>query len=329
MALPPRRKRGGKYKNLSRKEKQLVKFSDQNPAAAAVLDKSVFDGGIEKLRDRSREWGRDEIGVAQPVLDKDGLATDLYLIPTSNNTQLVQSAPEAKPDLYEVKTLEDGSRQQHIGGGKWVELVVDEFDTRELAEEKARPLGGKVTYNDKTGGFNVEMPSGFANQMEEITEPAFKAPVFYHRASNKFFTKDAKGKMGEMVDAVTVVGQDKSGDDIVVLNGGSTPYIQNDKGLTEIQPSTMRPESRMTFYNQLLAPLQRDPRLIDYMRAKDMSEQDDETTGTGKNRVFNYTDESGKDRTWEYDQDLEDKITDMATYMAEMQAVRLAFPLQR
>ena len=60
-----------------------------------------------------------------------------------------------------------------------------------------------------------------------------------------------------------------------------------------------------------------------------MSEQDDETTGTGKNRVFNYTDESGKDRTWEYDQDLEDKITDMATYMAEMQAVRLAFPLQR
>jgi hypothetical protein len=336
MALPPRRKRGGKYKNLSRKEKQLVKFSDQNPAAAAVLDKSVFDGGIEKLRDRTREWGRHEIGVAQEVLDKDGLATDLYLIPTSNNTQLVQSAPEAKPDLYEVKDIADGSRQQYMGNNKWVELVADEFKDREVAAETARPFGGKVTYNDKTKGFNVEMPFGFASQMEEITDPAFKGKVFYHRASNEFFTKDPKGKMGRMVDAVTVVGQDKSGDDIVVLNGGSTPYVKNAQGLAQILPEKMRPEAHMQLLSSRMRGLSANPVLTDYMMAKRRATQDGEK-GWGDDTGIETTD-AGVKKYWyktegddyhfiEHDAVMEKLIKELEEVGADMTKLRLLNPL--
>jgi hypothetical protein len=333
---PPPRTNPKKYDRVSGKEKQLLKFGDQHPIAAAVLDKSVLDGGIGKLRDRTREWGRNEIGRAQEVLDKGGLPTGLYLIPTSKDTQLVQSKPEAKPDLYEVQDIADGSRQQYMGNNKWVELVVDEFDTRELAEEKARPLGGKVTYNDKTGGFNVEMPSGFASQMEKITEPAFKAPVFYHRASNKFFTKDAKGKMGEMVDAVTVVGQDKSGDDIVVLNGGSTPYVQNAQGLTQILPEKMRPEAHMQLLSSRMRGLSANPVLTDYMMAKRRATQDGEK-GWGDDTGIETTD-AGVKKYWyktegddyhfiEHDAGMEELIKELEEVGADMTKLRLLHPL--
>tara|TARA_B100001094_G_scaffold324814_2_gene378022 strand:+ start:2765 stop:4483 length:1719 start_codon:yes stop_codon:yes gene_type:complete len=344
---PPRRKRGGKYSNLSRAQRKLMRWSDQNPAAAAVLNKEVFDGGIEKLRDRSREWGRDEIGVAQEVLDKDGLATGTVLIATSPTTQLVQSASEVKPDLYAVQELEDGSSQQYMGNGKWVELVKDEFETKKDAENDAQRLASlgisaKTSFNKTTGRFNVEVTEGATRAFVEVKDPDFKGRMMYHPDTKQFWTMGKNGKMRPMVeDAVTVIGKDATGDDIVVLNGGSTPYIQNDKGLTQILPEDLSPEAHMSLLGTSFRTKSAYPGLKIYMEAQRQARADGNRGrwgGTGLDDLVNGQEEIGKTKYY-YETDggevisvtkskeMEDIIEEIKKVGGDMTALRLLHKL--
>ena len=279
-----------------------MKFSDQNPAAAAVLDKSVFDGRIEKLRDRSREWGRKEIGVAKEVLDKDGLPTGDVLIPTSPTTQLVQSASEVKPDLYAVQELEDGSSQQYMGNGKWVELKKDEFETKSDAEDDAQRLANsgisaKTSFNKATGGFNVEVTEGATRAFVEVKDPDFKGRMMYHPDTKQFWTIGKNGKMRPMVeDAVTVIGKDAAGEEIVVLNGGSTPYVRNAQGLTQILPEELRPEAHMSLLGTSFRTKAAYPGLKIYMEAQRQARADGNRGrwgGTGLDDLVDGKEETG------------------------------------
>jgi hypothetical protein len=344
---PPGGKRKGKYKNLSRPERKLMRWSDQNPGAAAVLNEEVYGGGIKELRDRSREWGRNEIGVAQEVLDKDGLATDLYLIPTSNNTQLVQSAPEAKPKLYDVKTLENGSRQQYMGNGKWFELKIDEFDTKRDAEADVQRLAdsgisAKASFNKTTGGFNVEVTEGATRAFVEVEDPDFKGRIMYHPDTKQFWTKGKNDKMRPMVeDAVTVIGQDESDDDIVVLNGGSTPYIRNDYGLTPIPLKDLRPEAHMSLLGTSFRTKSAYPGLKNYMEAQRQARADGlrgawgtglkDLDSNGKEKIgktkYYYETEANEVISVTKSKEMEDIIEEIKKIGGDMTALRLLHSL--
>ena len=344
---PPGGKRKGKYKNLSRPERKLMRWSDQNPGSAAVLDKEVYDGGIEKLRDRTREWGRNEIGVAQEVLDKNGLATDLYLIPTSKNTQLVQSAPETKPELYAVQELDDGSSQQYMGNGKWLELKIDEFDTKRDAEADVQRLAdsgisAKASFNKTTGGFNVEVTEGATRAFVEVEDPDFKGRIMYHPDTKQFWTKGKSGKMRPMVeDAVTVIGQDESDDDIVVINGGQTPYIRNNYGLTPIPLKDLRPEAHMSLLGTSFRTKSAYPGLKNYMEAQRQARADGlrGAWGTGlKDLDSNGKEEIGKTKYYYLtdanevisvtkSKEMEDIIEEIKKIGGDMTALRLLHSL--
>ena len=345
---PPKEKRKGKYKNLSRPERKLMRWSDQNPGAAAVLDEEVYGGGIKELRDRSREWGRKEIGVAQEVLDKDGLPTGTVLIPTSKNTQLVQSASEVKPNLYAVQELDDGSSQQYMGNGKWVELKKDEFDTKKDAEADAQRLANsgisaKASFNKTTGGFNVEVTEGATRAFVEVKDPDFKGRMMYHPDTKQFWTIGKNGKMRPMVeDAVTVIGSDAAGDDIVVLNGGSTPYIQHDKGLTQILPEELRPEAHMSLLGTSFRTKAAYPGLDIYMeaqrqaRAEGVRGQLDFATGledlvNGKEKIgktkYYYETKGGEIISVTKSKEMEDIIEEIKKVGGDMTALRLLHKL--
>ena len=273
-----------------------------------------------------------EFGTSREVIGADGNPSGLVMIITGKDSTVVQAAPEKKYKVGHVVKLEDGSSQQYMGNGKFVELVKDEFDTRKDARAVAMEFGGKVTYNNATGGFNVEMPTGFTRDMVEVKDPAFDRPVWYHEDSKKFFVKDKDGKTREMGDAVTVIGTDPDGYEIVLLNGGSTPYLRKD-GLTPILPKQMRPAERAAFNNAMLAPLQRDARLIDYIRAKEMAEAAGERGYMGEGvktvdgkKVYYYTDEEGEIRSKEQDDDLDKLQRDMEEIQLDMVRLRTLHP---
>ena len=135
-----------------------------------------------------------------------------------------------------------------------------------------------------------------------------------------------------MGDAVTVIGTDPDGYEIVLLNGGSTPYLRKD-GLTPILPKQMRPAERAAFNNAMLAPLQRDARLIDYIRAKEMAEAAGERGYMGEGvktvdgkKVYYYTDEEGEIRSKEQDDDLDKLQRDMEEIQLDMVRLRTLHP---
>ena len=176
----------------SRKEKKLLRLAKKDPIGAAMVDEAT-GGAITDLRKRTEGYMPSEFGTSREVIGADGNPSGLVMIITGKDSTVVQAAPEKKYKVGHVVKLEDGSSQQYMGNGKFVELVKDEFDTRKDARAVAMEFGGKVTYNNATGGFNVEMPTGFTRDMVEVKDPAFNRPVWYHEDSKKFFVKDKDG----------------------------------------------------------------------------------------------------------------------------------------
>ena len=323
--------RRNKFENLSRKEKKLLRLAKKDPIGAAMMDEAT-GGAITDIRKRTEGYMPSEFGTSREVIGADGNPSGLVMIITGKDSTVVQAAPEKKYKVGHVVKLEDGSSQQYMGNGKFVELVKDEFDTREDARAVAMDFGGKVTYSNATGGFNVEMPTGFTRDMVEVKDPAFDRPVWYHEDSKKFFVKDKDGKTREMGDAVTAIGTDPDGHEIVLLNGGSTPYLRKD-GLTPILPKQMRPAERAAFNNAMLAPLQRDARLIDYIRAKEMAEAAGKRGYTGEGveeedgkKVYYYEDVEGEIRSKKQDDDLDELQKDMEEIQLDMVKLRTLYP---